>query len=580
MADWDKRREYYTSLDRPLIKKKKQENKLNPDAAKEIRRIYNEEDVTQLKLAKQFNVCETSIGNVVNNRIYVDETYEKTKDTGPKITEKDAKEIRRLYNNGTSTVPALARTYNIGERFTYHILSNESYHDPEYIRTKLPKSYTNIQVAEIRNLYNNKKWSFSKLSTKYKMSIGYVSDIITNKSRYDENYVRTCFSKNENVTNFLEDETEEEDENVKDENVKDETVEKLFETEVLEIRELYNNNNVFLSALAREYNVSILYIYEVVNNERYIDENYTKAIRPVNLIKGDVLDIRNLYNQGNLSLSELSENYNISVKYIESLIANKVQVDTTYTRTRLDNTVKLSEEDSAQIRYLHNKNIKVQQLGEMFDISINYVRELISNTESVEASNEGQADEGNNGVTKMEVREMRNLYNNENYSFSDLAEIYCISVIHTKEIISNTKYIDKKYNRIKFPTKFTSEDVCEMRDLYNRENFSFAELRKIYDIDVTFVGDVIANKIRIDTNYVRTNFYIKMTDDDAFEIRRLFNDKNVPTDRLAETYNITSRYVKGIVNNTYQPDRNYIVPNRISKKVDPALKKRIVVWTI
>jgi transcriptional regulator with XRE-family HTH domain len=492
------RRKYYTSLDRPLIKRKKTANKLNLDHVKEIRRIYNEENVTMKQVAEQFNVSSNTIWDIVNNKSHKDETYKKYKDSGPKLTREQVTEMTQLYDNET---------------------------------------------------------------------VMFVS----------------CDDKKEFEVNKY---------------------------ELLKIRESYNIKNTSLTKLASDYNVSIVYMYEIINNQRHIDGNYVKTRHLYRLSEGDVLDLRRLYNQGNVSFDELEENYNLSFKYLQILISNTRRSDHTYFRTRwtYPNTKLRDKQISEIIDLYKNKNVEVQKLGVMYNITINYVQDIISNEEkklSVTIDNHNQVCDGRTnslkrlsdveieemrnlfvttdndndrinppiGLGDVEVEEIRNFYNNENSSISDLAERYHITAIYVKQIISNTKRINKNYIRTKFPSRVTDEDICEMRNLYNCENFSFAELGKIYNMDVTFIGDIIANKIRISNDYIRTNFNVELTDEDVSEIRRLFVERNISINRLAESYGVAFSYMRDITNNTCRVDEKYIMTQPTTEMV-----KKVIMW--
>ena len=284
------------------------------------------------------------------------------------------------------------------------------------------------------------------------------------------------------------------------------------------------------------------------------------------------MDIRRLYNEGYLSFSDLSENYNTSIKYITSLITNKIRVDNTYVRTRLD-IEKLSDKEVSEIRDLYkNKHVEVGLLAIKYSTTIENVLEAISNIDEEIKTISENIVTNSNILSDVDVAEIRNMYNNQNCAISDLAEKYSLTVLHVKEIIANTKYVNKNYVRKKFQLKFTNNDVHEIRHLYNREKYSFAELAKIYNTDVTYVADIIANKIWVNTYYVRTNFHVQLTDDDVSEIRKLF--KHVSIDKLAETYNISTTSIKAIINDPRCADKDRIVFKPPPKKD----QKELQVW--
>ena len=105
-------------------------------------------------------------------------------------------------------------------------------------------------------------------------------------------------------------------------------------------------------------------------------------------------------------------------------------------------------------------------------------------------------------------------------------------------------------------------------------------MAKIYNTVVTYVADIIANKLWGDNDYVRTNFHVQLTDDDAFEIRKVSN--HVSIQKLAETYNISTTNIKSIINNADSVDKDcvekkYVVPNQSPKRVIQKWEKKIVI---
>ena len=152
-----------------------------------------------------------------------------------------------------------------------------------------------------------------------------------------------------------------------------------------------------------------------------------------------------------------------------------------------------------------------------------------------------------------------------------------MTTLHVKEILANTKYVNKNYVRKKFRSRFTNDDAREIRHLYNRDKYSFAELAKIYNTAVIYVADIISNKIWVNDNYVRTNFHVQLTDDDALEIRKLCN--HVSIDKLAETYNISTTYIKAIIINADSVDKTQKPPPKNQKPPPKNDKKDLQVWT-
>lgn len=197
-ADYAKRREYYSSLDRPLVKRKKQETKITFDDAKEIRRLYNEEDMIMADIAKKFNLAPSHTSAIINNKSHVDKSYEKTKLRDEKyktrITDEQASEIRKKFNDENVSYSELAKQYGITDTTISDIIVNRKHYDPNYVRTNVSNVPVklNLETAkQIRREYNEGTLNFVKMGGKYGVSQQCISAIIKNKTYKDSTYTRT-----------------------------------------------------------------------------------------------------------------------------------------------------------------------------------------------------------------------------------------------------------------------------------------------------------------------------------------------------------------------------------------------------
>jgi len=99
------KKEYYKSLTEPLKSKSKKKNAKPPrfsnEEIKEMRRLFNEENNTTLSLSIKYNIAESMIYKIVDNAIYIDKSYKRTRprrNKYPELSQEDADEIYRLWN--------------------------------------------------------------------------------------------------------------------------------------------------------------------------------------------------------------------------------------------------------------------------------------------------------------------------------------------------------------------------------------------------------------------------------------------------------------------------------------------------
>lgn len=196
--DYAKRREYFTSLERPLLKRKKQETKITLNEATEIRKLYHEEDITITDIAKKFNLSRTQTSYIINNKSHFDKSYERTKMRDAKykvrITDEMASEIRKKFNDENISYSELAKRYDISETTISDIILNRRHFDSKYVRinvSNVPIRLNKDIAKQIRTEYNEGTLNFVKMGEKYGVSQQCISAIVKNKTYKDITYTRT-----------------------------------------------------------------------------------------------------------------------------------------------------------------------------------------------------------------------------------------------------------------------------------------------------------------------------------------------------------------------------------------------------
>ena len=212
------------------------------------------------------------------------------------------KEIRNDYNNKAVSISDLVEKCGITRNSVNNIISNKSYYNEEYTRTRQYKKLTVEIVKEIRDDYNKKHIRSSEIAKRYNITREHVNGIIANKNYYDKDYIRTRTTK--------------------------------LSTEVVKvIRYEYNNTDISYEDLSKKYTVNKSYVREIISNTRYYDETYTKTrLNQLNLHIAK--QIRREYNGNELSFSNIKKKYNVSDTTIMKIIINKNYTDPNYKRTR------------------------------------------------------------------------------------------------------------------------------------------------------------------------------------------------------------------------------------------------------
>jgi hypothetical protein len=245
--DLSRRREYYTSLERPLKKKEKQKRVLPKETVNEIRQLYNSTTLNRQQLANKFNLKIQTIKRIVNNVTYKDENYQKTKMY--RLTMDDAKKIRELYNeNPEIEKKEIMEKFKLSSSRIGRLLNNEIFFDENYTRSRFElKQFTTEVVKEIREDFDTKRLNKKQLAAKHEISASHLDKILNNELYEDPNYINNRKKK------------------------------RMTLQDAQNIRKLFDSKQRTKKQLAEEYNVQQSQITRILNNTRHTDSNYKPA---------------------------------------------------------------------------------------------------------------------------------------------------------------------------------------------------------------------------------------------------------------------------------------------------------------
>lgn len=211
--------------------------KFNPKLAKEARIKYQKGDVSKKTLALKYSMSETTMGKIINNEIWFDDTYKNQRDKDMFIRA-DAIRTDHLINN--VKVVDLADKYNTSKKSIYRTINNENFVDPNYTNTR---PYEKIkEIEDIRDYYQNTNASVKETAKHFGRKRRSVSDIINNVTNYDPTYT--------NVKGFL-----------------------LEEANIIlgaKIRKAYAEKNISQQKVADMFNVSQAQVNKVVLNRVWV----------------------------------------------------------------------------------------------------------------------------------------------------------------------------------------------------------------------------------------------------------------------------------------------------------------------
>ena len=97
--------------------------------ANNIRDEYQQGNITQKQLAIKYNTSRSTITNIINNKSYKQIDYCKIKKTKFKLTNEQAKIIRKKYAIGNISQKELGIKYNVSEDTINKIIKNKIYKD-------------------------------------------------------------------------------------------------------------------------------------------------------------------------------------------------------------------------------------------------------------------------------------------------------------------------------------------------------------------------------------------------------------------------------------------------------------------
>ena len=168
-----------------------------------IREKYTTEKITMDKLSEYYNVSKTNIDDILNNRIWKDSNYTPSirnniGENNPisKLTWKQVKEIRELYNNGQYSQNKLAEMFGVHRWTIQNLINNETWKDDNYKplnRENIDIKYyskgenhhlstlTQKQADEIRERYKRGKIRQLDLAKEYGVSRRTIYRIVNNK---------------------------------------------------------------------------------------------------------------------------------------------------------------------------------------------------------------------------------------------------------------------------------------------------------------------------------------------------------------------------------------------------------------
>ncbi len=181
-------------------------SKLTEKDIDEIRNIYVTDKMSMDKIAENYNVSKTNISDIINNKIWKDDSYtsivrNNAGENHPfaKLTQEKITEIRKLYNNGEYSQNKLAEMFNVHRWTIQHVINNRTWKDNNHIpldRNEINIKYytkgenhhlsvlTQEQANEIREKYKRGKIRQIDLAMQYNVSRGTINRVVNNK-RYE-----------------------------------------------------------------------------------------------------------------------------------------------------------------------------------------------------------------------------------------------------------------------------------------------------------------------------------------------------------------------------------------------------------
>lgn len=167
-----------------------------------------------------------------------------------KANEKIVKEIREMYVSKQYSVKDISDIYiSLAYNTVLDIVKNKTWKDKGYKYIKRNKPTMNkTKAKEVRRKYNSGKFTLKELSSKYKLCVSAIQNIVSNKSWHDDK----CKVKKSSKIASL--------------NVISSS--KLLEEDIIIIRDLYRKGKRQLW-IAKKFNISVSSISNIVNRKTW-----------------------------------------------------------------------------------------------------------------------------------------------------------------------------------------------------------------------------------------------------------------------------------------------------------------------
>ena len=162
-----------------VIKFEKKEPRLTQNQVDEIRKIWETDfSVQQKDLAEKFNMRRSEISSIVNNKMYISDTYVPIKNrpkfckTIRKLSDEDVKEIRRLHFEDKLTYKEISCQFVCSSSYVKQICKNIYRRE---IVNKEEENYENYEdeIKEEEN-YENDEDEIKEDNKKYNVENEYI----------------------------------------------------------------------------------------------------------------------------------------------------------------------------------------------------------------------------------------------------------------------------------------------------------------------------------------------------------------------------------------------------------------------
>jgi plasmid maintenance system antidote protein VapI len=190
-------------------------------------------------------------------------------------------------------------------------------------------------------------------------------------------------------------------------------------------------------------------------------------------------------------------------------------------------------------------------------------------------------------LTMEDAETIRHLYATEKTSFAKLAEQFDTNTGTISSIIYNKYYktdisqpVQKAPRIIEVGANgITREEAFEIRSLFKTGKYLLKDLAEQFETRIQVISNIIKNKLYKDKNNiinikdVKNQFYVsengvRISFNDAKDIRELFSSGKMNQKELAEKYKIASNKISNIITNKLLIDPNYtpidknLIPNK------------------